>query len=304
MIGVGHLEAASLRRLFPFSQAVPYQYIIVFASSPNLFIAPCTFFTLRVVLSTAEMCYVYIPSIWCGTIRSLKLFAVALTLHPPPCFCSMYSLAILREMELGLLTIFSIYYQYIILLLFRPFINLRLAGSSVLPREVCLQAAENISALIRSHNQIYQRANHSAFFPYILLSSAMMHLVRADTIPPSVNDSTPILLDIVTLQDLSRNPFAGRAIMSLMHIAEQWDVAFSFDTGLEKNNGLEKKNGLEKNKGLLNYGWQPVPGSMNFFCLIVNPALSVKILHHTKSAVFAPFPMQGLPSITMESLVM
>ncbi|EJT79914.1 hypothetical protein GGTG_04996 [Gaeumannomyces tritici R3-111a-1] len=73
------------------------------------------------------------------------------------------------------------YYHFAILLLFRPLIKLRIIGSSVSPRDVCLQAAEAISSLLRSYSQLYTLRRTPSFVPYFVLTSSIMHLAIAAT---------------------------------------------------------------------------------------------------------------------------
>ncbi|ORY55713.1 fungal-specific transcription factor domain-containing protein [Pseudomassariella vexata] len=68
------------------------------------------------------------------------------------------------------------YYHFAILLLFRPFIKLRIVGSSIIPRDVCLQAADAMQGLLRSYSQLYTLRRTPSFVPYFVLTSAIMHL--------------------------------------------------------------------------------------------------------------------------------
>ncbi|EPE05522.1 nitrogen assimilation transcription factor nira [Ophiostoma piceae UAMH 11346] len=68
------------------------------------------------------------------------------------------------------------YYHFAILLLFRPLIKLRIIGSSILPKDVCLQAADAIQKLLRSYSQLYTLQRTPSFVPYFVLTSAIMHL--------------------------------------------------------------------------------------------------------------------------------
>ena len=47
------------------------------------------------------------------------------------------------------------YYHFAILLLFRPLVKLRIIGSYVIPRDVCVQAADAIQGPLRSYAQLY-----------------------------------------------------------------------------------------------------------------------------------------------------
>ncbi|KAI1343550.1 fungal-specific transcription factor domain-containing protein [Xylariaceae sp. FL0016] len=68
------------------------------------------------------------------------------------------------------------YYHFAILLLFRPLIKLRIIGSSLLPRDVCTQAADAIQGLLRSYSQLYTLRRTPSFVPYFVLTSSIMHL--------------------------------------------------------------------------------------------------------------------------------
>jgi len=75
----------------------------------------------------------------------------------------------------------SMYYHFAILLLFRPLIKLRIAGSSIKPRDVCSQAADAISGLLRSYSQLYTLRRTPSFVPYFVLTSSIMHLAIGAT---------------------------------------------------------------------------------------------------------------------------
>lgn len=77
------------------------------------------------------------------------------------------------------------YYHFAILLLFRPLVKLRIKGSSVVPRDVCYQAADAIQGLSKSYSQLYTLQRTPSFVPYFVLTAAIMHLaIAASGIPP------------------------------------------------------------------------------------------------------------------------
>ncbi|KAK8070388.1 hypothetical protein PG997_010591 [Apiospora hydei] len=75
------------------------------------------------------------------------------------------------------------YYHFAILLLFRPLIKLRIIGSSILPRDVCSQAADAIQGLLRSYSQLYTLRRTPSFVPYFVLTSSIMHLAIGASSP-------------------------------------------------------------------------------------------------------------------------
>jgi hypothetical protein len=70
----------------------------------------------------------------------------------------------------------SIYYHYVIILTFRPFIGLRITNSSILPRNLCVQAADAIHGHMRSYAQLYSLRRTPSFLPYMVLMSSRLYL--------------------------------------------------------------------------------------------------------------------------------
>ncbi|KAL6917071.1 hypothetical protein FSST1_008566 [Fusarium sambucinum] len=83
------------------------------------------------------------------------------------------------------------YYHFAILLLFRPFIKLRIIGSQVSPRDVCLEAANAIQDLLMSYSRLYSLKRAPSFMPYFALTSSIMHLtIMAATVHREELDTT------------------------------------------------------------------------------------------------------------------
>lgn len=80
------------------------------------------------------------------------------------------------------------YFHFSILLLFRPFIKLRLRNTDCVPRDVCLQAATAIQTLSKSYSQLYTLQRTPSFVPYFVLTAAIMHLAIAAVGTPSQSD--------------------------------------------------------------------------------------------------------------------
>lgn len=87
--------------------------------------------------------------------------------------------------------VYSMYYHFAILLLFRPLIKLRILGSKVSPRDVCSQAADAIQGLLRSYSQLYTLRRTPSFVPYFVLTSAIMHMAIAASSPSDSSLSSP-----------------------------------------------------------------------------------------------------------------
>ncbi|KAI1436456.1 fungal-specific transcription factor domain-containing protein [Xylaria sp. CBS 124048] len=140
------------------------------------------------------------------------------------------------------------YYHFAILLLFSPLIKLRIVGSSILPRDVCSQAADAIHGLLRSYAQLYTLRRTPCFMPYFLLTASIMHLaIGASTMEPapragelnaptspsmsphrirlSPKISTAIKQSISYLAEMAPcHHFAEKALHILRFMAMQWNI--------------------------------------------------------------------------------
>jgi len=72
-----------------------------------------------------------------------------------------------------------LYYQYTLILLFFPYIDMAFYGSSISPRDVCTDAADAISVLIRSYDKLYSLRRTPCFLPYIVFAAGIVHLTTA-----------------------------------------------------------------------------------------------------------------------------
>lgn len=201
-----------------------------------------------------------------------------------------YATPIRVESKRVLTTLPSMYYHYALLLLFRPFINLHFLRSSVVPRDVCLQAADNISSLIQSYNRLYTLNYTPAFVPYVALASTIVHLIATDSIIPTAGVSAQVQQGASDLQGMSScSPFARRALGILKVLARNWGVAISLGTGAINTDDAEQL-------------CLPSSGSMNFFCPNQEALLSRNVQDCENSPAFTPFPLQGMPMISVDEV--
>ncbi|KAH7147273.1 hypothetical protein DER46DRAFT_515035 [Fusarium sp. MPI-SDFR-AT-0072] len=68
------------------------------------------------------------------------------------------------------------YYHFVALLLFQLLIKLRIIGSTVLSRDVCLQAANPMQSFLASYSRLYTLKRAPSFMPYFALTSSIIHL--------------------------------------------------------------------------------------------------------------------------------
>ncbi len=178
---------------------------------------------------------------------------------------------------------YSMYYHFAILLLFRPLIKLRIIGSSITPRDVCLQAADAITGLLRSYAQLYTLRLTPSFVPYFVLTSSIMHLSIAATgssAPPLLSSDAarggrsalvPAKLDTRVTEALSRgiadlteiapcHHFAEQALNILKFLAKKWKI----DNGMTTDVGDKYREAALPDP---DQATRPEATSLNFFAL-------------------------------------
>ncbi|KAG6009570.1 hypothetical protein E4U21_001937 [Claviceps maximensis] len=136
------------------------------------------------------------------------------------------------------------YYHFAILLLFRPLIKLRINGSKILPKDVCMQAAVAIQGLLTSYSQLYTLRRTPSFVPYFVLTSSIMHLAigastaehsnhgrqvtssaikKAIKIDPTVKEA--LQRGIADLTEMAPcHHFAEQALNILRYLAKKWNI--------------------------------------------------------------------------------
>ncbi|KAH7333527.1 fungal-specific transcription factor domain-containing protein [Rhexocercosporidium sp. MPI-PUGE-AT-0058] len=117
-----------------------------------------------------------------------------------------------------------LYYHFAILILFRPFVRPGITTADVSPRHVCTQAANAISAIIRSYSNLYTLRRTPSFVPYVVFSSSIFHLaiVREDQL--STHSRGQLIQSISDLKEMSScHGFAARALDILRFLASLWE---------------------------------------------------------------------------------
>jgi hypothetical protein len=179
------------------------------------------------------------------------------------------------------------YYHFAILLLFRPFIKLEIRGSGVSPRDVCNQAGDAISALVKSYSQLYTLRRTPSFVPYFVLTSSITHLITLGTAAGGPEHIYQGISDLKIMAGC--HGFACRARDILKFLADRWEVAVVF--GEDEDDKPSTKDD-PRTLG------RPRSKSANLFAPnvrtedIVN---DIKPARPDKSPLFWPFPLQGRP---------
>lgn len=216
------------------------------------------------------------------------------------------------------------YYHFAILLLFRPLIKLRIIDNDDLdPRELCLQAADAITGLLRSYSQMFTLRRTPSFVPYFVLTSCIMHLAiganQGGSEEPDIDTrvAEAISRGIADLTEMAPcHFFAEQALNILRFLAKKWGIEVEIkSTGSE----YQKRFNISDDRAV-----RPVTTSLNFFSPnitesdyncewggISNPQVMLgpgsraglrpdsspteKVANALENPLFWPFPMQGRP---------
>ena len=208
------------------------------------------------------------------------------------------------------------YYHYAILLLFRPFIKLHIMGSGVSPRDVCSQAADAISALVYSYDQLYTLRRTPSFVPYFVLASSITHLVGHEMDPHGLDKFYQGIDDLKVME--SCHGFATRARDILHFLSSHWEIAIHWkhddeqpsDASIDPHDIRDTRRRASKADGKTlcksrrnslnqfcpnleglnvssHFRFTPQDGSVGDYDEMVDGLL--------RNAIFSPFPLQGSP---------
>jgi len=115
------------------------------------------------------------------------------------------------------------HYHFAIIHLFRPFIKLRLLSSRIVPRDICIQAANAISSLMHAYRQLYGLRRTPSFTPYIVLTSTLIHIITDHALKRD-DFSAQTLQGILDLEDMAVTfQFARNASAILRVVVEGWE---------------------------------------------------------------------------------
>lgn len=177
-------------------------------------------------------------------------------------------------------------------MLFRPFVRLRIIASDISPRHICTQAANTISTIMRSYSNLYTLQRTPAFVPYIVLSSSIFHLAIVHDDTTNVSNKDQLAQNISDLKEMSsRHGIAARGLDILRFLAQLWKVDGIFH---DTHEGISLQNHSHPSFILMGE-LSPLTGSVSMMHNIVpwpSPA---------ENPLYAPFPIQGRPSVALGS---
>jgi hypothetical protein len=140
------------------------------------------------------------------------------------------------------------YFHFAILLLFRPFLNLKIKGSPVSPRSLCIEAARNILSLVKAYKDLYTLRRTPSLTPYLILTAgvmAMMEPLWKDARGGFPTADTIFYRSIEYLNELaSSHGFARNAKLICEFFRQAWNVGTERDMDYEDR---EELNNIKNN---------------------------------------------------------
>jgi hypothetical protein len=106
------------------------------------------------------------------------------------------------------------FYHNAILHLFSPFIKVQLTNSNLHPSDVCIDAANKISELVRMYRQFYDFRVAHLIIPHILLSVCIIHVVYSKKNPTSYQN---LVEGLQGLEDLHECHYFGARSYKIMY---------------------------------------------------------------------------------------
>ncbi|KAJ6438335.1 amino-acid permease inda1 [Purpureocillium lavendulum] len=137
---------------------------------------------------------------------------------------------------------YSMFYHFAVLLLFRPIIHLRLIDSQVCPRDVCLQAAHALHALLRAYAQLYTLKWTPAFLPHFVLTSSVTHLAIGVMMAEADSAGGGASIDAQFTEAVKEgmdglaemapcHHFAEQALNILRYLVQEWNLEVDVGAG-------------------------------------------------------------------------
>jgi hypothetical protein len=95
------------------------------------------------------------------------------------------------------------YYHFSIIITFYPLTNFDFSDSNISALEVCTDAANAVTTLVRSYESLHGLRRTPCFLPYIIFASGIAHLGTADPKTNPVDTLTQSAQEVAILQLMS-----------------------------------------------------------------------------------------------------
>ncbi|KAF1839198.1 hypothetical protein BDW02DRAFT_230798 [Decorospora gaudefroyi] len=164
-----------------------------------------------------------------------------------------------KEPEPHILVLHMLYHT-IIVHLFRPLLKVDLIHSDVHPRDICIDAANNVSRLVRIYRKLYDFRLAHLLIPHILLSVSIVHLLYSKSNDLSRQN---LVEGLQGLEDLHEcHYFGARSFRIIYTLAKTWDLPWPDELRSSK---LIPKSNPDKPQGTISPPADPLlvaPNSM------------------------------------------
>ncbi|KAK7582933.1 hypothetical protein V3481_012228 [Fusarium oxysporum f. sp. vasinfectum] len=209
------------------------------------------------------------------------------------------------------------YYHFATLLLFWPFVNLRIIESEVSPQDVCLQAANAIQGFLTSYSRIYPLKLAPSFMPYFALASSIIYLaLMAGTVQAhklgtaartDLHLSEAVKQGIDGLAEMARyHHVAEQALHLLRHLAKEWNTDVNIEIGAALN--LEEYERLGRSfGGIVNVFSPTMVAQASVSDTIMDkdvrettPCRPGKAVGNLEDLLFLPSAVQRLPMLSKD----
>jgi hypothetical protein len=115
-------------------------------------------------------------------------------------------------------------YYTIVVHLFRPMLKVDLIHSDLHPRDICVEAANRVSEIVRTYRQLYDFRVAHLVIPHVLLSVSIVHLLYSKDNRTSYQN---LVEGLQGLEDLHKcHYFGARSFRIIYTLAKTWNLAW------------------------------------------------------------------------------
>ncbi|KAF1942335.1 hypothetical protein EJ02DRAFT_176126 [Clathrospora elynae] len=182
-----------------------------------------------------------------------------------------------KQPEPQILVLHMLYYT-IIVHLFRPMLKVDLIHSDVHPRDICVDAANNVARIIRIYRSFYDFRTAHLLIPHILLSSCMVHLLYSRDNKISRQNLVDGLQGLEDIQEC--HYFGARSFRIIHTLAKTWNLPWPEELQYSK---LIPKSDPDKLKGSVSPPTDPLliaPNTMTTTGTRIAPGASYHPIGH------------------------
>jgi hypothetical protein len=156
-------------------------------------------------------------------------------------------------------------YHTIIVHLFRPMLKVELIHSDIRPRDICMEAANNVSRLVRIYRSLYDFRVAHLIIPHILLSIGVVHLLFSKDNQVSRQN---LVEGLQGLEDLHKcHYFGARSFRIIYTLSKTWNLAWPEEL---RNSQLVPKSNPDKPQGTVSPPADPLMAAPNTMTITGN----------------------------------